>query len=102
LLCPQYREVDHIDRDGLNNRKSNLREGAEINARNQGIRKDNTSGFKGVSWHEDGKYGKWRAEIQVNGKQHRFGHFDDKDGAARAYDAAVREYFPPGAYLNFP
>lgn len=98
---PMPRELDHIDGDGLNCRRSNLRaaSGAE-NARNRRLRKDNTSGFKGVSWHRP--RAKWVAYIQVAGKNRYLGLFSDRETAARAYDVAAREHYGDFAALNFP
>ena len=64
-------QIDHKDRSpegGLDNRECNLRiaTGAQ-NASNQGVRKNNASGCKGVAWHK--ATGKWMAYICVNGKQ---------------------------------
>ena len=59
--------VDHRDGKTLDNRKKNLRDGSGgVNANNQALRDDNTSGTNGVSFHTDGKG--WRAIWQKNGK----------------------------------
>jgi hypothetical protein len=79
-------EVDHKDHDGLNNRRSNLRSAtSQQNKANQGLRLDNTSGVKGVSWCK--QTGKWRAKIKVNGQTRHLGRFDDKQLA----EATVRD-----------
>lgn len=78
--------VDHKDRDPLNNCKSNLRLCSQAqNSRNRGIAKHNRSGFKGVYANR----GRWRAEINVNGKRIRLGSYRDKVDAALAYDRAA-------------
>ena len=60
-------EVDHIDRNILNNLPSNLRiVNKSKNQHNSGMRKNNTSGIKGVSFDKDS--GKWRANICIDGK----------------------------------
>jgi hypothetical protein len=93
--------VDHIDGDGLNNRRSNLRPATHIqNLQNQRRRSNNTSGHKGVSW--DAPRGKWLARIQVDGARRYLGIFDTAEAAALAYDAAAREYYGEFAALNFP
>ena len=92
---------DHIDRNGLNNCRSNLRpDPKRRNNANQGIRSDNTSGYKGVTWHKRG--GKWQAQIQVNGKRRHLGLFVDEIEAAKAYDRAALEAFGEFAVPNAP
>ena len=72
---PEY-QIDHIDRNKSNNRINNLRHAThQCNMRNIGLRKDNTSGIKGVSWAKDRD--KWHAHIRVNNKTHHLGYFTD-------------------------
>lgn len=98
---PKGMDVDHINGDGLDNRRSNLRLSTHTeNLQNQRKRPNNTSGFKGVSWKKQD--GKWRARITVNGKAVALGHFDDLEEAALAYDKAAIEHFGEFARLNFP
>ncbi len=66
-------QVDHIDRNGLNNRRSNLRlSNATFQKLNQSVRRDCTSGCTGVHLRPDGK---WQARISVNGRRVSLGHF---------------------------
>lgn len=84
--------VDHKDRDGLNNRRSNLRSAThKQNCENFGLRKDNISGCKGVSW--DKQLSKWRARIKHNYKTIHLGVFEDLDDAIAARKKAERKYF---------
>lgn len=78
--------VDHIDGDGLNNTRSNLRlcTNAE-NMCNTGLRIDNTSGAKGVQW--DKRRGKWKAYVKCEGIRKNFGSFADFDAAVAAAEA---------------
>ena len=91
MSAPEDKEVDHINGNGLDNRLSNLRlvNRAE-NQRNSKRRKDNTSGFKGVSHH--GKSGRWQARIRVDGKQKSLGLFSTKEEAYKAYCEASKKY----------
>jgi len=57
-----------------------------------------TSPYRGVSWHAP--LGRWKAEIQIEGKKVYLGYFDDEAGAARVYDSHAAKI--PGRYLNFP
>lgn len=68
--------IDHIDGDRLNNSIENLREATRSeNNRNSRIKKNNSSGVKGVSWCSDIK--KWRVRCRYLNKEHSFGLFDD-------------------------
>jgi hypothetical protein len=84
------REVDHINRNRLDNRRENLRIcSAAENNRNVSLRKDNASGRKGVSLHK--RSGKWQANIQVDGKFKYLGLYSSIDDAYRVYcDAAEK------------
>ena len=93
-------QVDHKDRDGLNNQRANLRICTLSQQRqNEGARQG-TSQFRRVCWHKAAN--KWAAHIGMNGKQIYLGVFDTEEEAARAYDAKARELFGEFAYLNFP
>ena len=87
---PDGMETDHIDCDGLNNRKSNLRDasGAQ-NQHNRRTSSNNTSGHKGVDWYK--ALGKWRARIRVPGGRRDLGYFDTKSAAVAAYAKASAE-----------
>ena len=86
---PEGFETDHRDGDGLNNRRANLRTATRAqNEWNTGMRKTNSSGFKGVHFHKPS--GKWRACIRHNGTFRRLGQFRTaEDAAARYYAAAM-------------
>jgi hypothetical protein len=93
--------VDHIDRNGLNNRRENLRIAtASENQHNRGKAVNNTSGYIGVSWHK--KSGKWQAMIKVNGGAKHLGLFACPVAAAKARDKAAIELHGEFASLNFP
>jgi hypothetical protein len=82
--------VDHIDGDGLNCRRSNMRPATKSqNGCNRKVPANNTSGFKGVRWDKDRR--KWRAEIALNGHHYYLGRFDSAEDAVLAYDAKARE-----------
>jgi hypothetical protein len=90
--------VDHIDGNGLNNRRCNLR--VCTRRQNQGNQKPRggTSRFVGVSrWHD-----KWVARIQHRGKQYVLGTFDDEVEAVKARDRKAYELLGEFAHLNFP
>lgn len=98
---PHGMQVDHIDGDGLNNRRTNLRTATnQQNSWNDGKRSTNKSGYKGVSWKSRNK--KWVAQIGAGGVKRHLGLFSSATEAARAYDAAAREEFGEFARLNFP
>ena len=92
-------EVDHIDGDRKNNALSNLRWATHAeNGRNRKKRKDNTSDYTGVSFHE--VTGKWRAQIKVDGKEKHLGLFHTKEEAAAVYEKAARKEF--GEFFRNP
>lgn len=91
---------DHIDGNGLNNQKSNLREAThEQNRRNTKSYKNGVSKYKGVSYRKDSK--KWRSIINFNKKVIRLGYFSSEIEAAKAYDVKAKELFGEFAWLNF-
>lgn len=96
--------VDHVDHNGLNNQKSNLRICTnQENQRNTSLNNKKTlnssSKYKGVSWYK--RDNKWRANICV-GKDVYLGSFINETDAAKAYDRAALKYFGEFACLNFP
>lgn len=92
-------EVDHVNHDKLDNRKSNLRICTHSqNQWNYSKPRNNTSGFKGVYWHNYGK--KWAAQIKVFGKRLHLGLFNSKIKAKIAYNKAALKYFKEFALLN--
>jgi len=93
-------QVDHIDGDGLNNQRSNLRVCTKKeNSRNQKKHKNNTTGYKGVTWHKLSQ--KYNVKISIDGKRLDLGCFDNILDAAKAYDLAAKKYFKSFANLNF-
>lgn len=95
------KKADHKDGNGLNNQRRNLRPATNSqNLANRSKQRNNTSGFKGVTW--DALTRKWRAQIRVKKKHIYLGIFDLPRWAALAYDSAARQYFGPFAYFNFP
>lgn len=84
--------VDHVNQNGLDNRRCNLRlASSSQNAINGATRIDNTSGYRGVSWSK--RDAKWCAYITVRGKQIRLGCFSDPEEAATVYQDAAKKYF---------
>ena len=99
--CPVGKEVDHIDGNGLNNTKKNLRIcSRNENCHNREKYKTNKSGFKGVYW-ESGKK-KWKAQATFNNRRINLGRYPEKISAARAYDLFAMNHFGQFARLNLP
>ena len=95
-------QTDHVNRNILDNRKSNLRicNFAENQANRAKVRRPCTSIFKGVSWYK--RQQKWRACIGINLKTHHLGFFESEKEAAKAYDLAAFAQWGDYALLNFP
>ena len=83
---PDGQEVDHVDGNGLNNQRSNLR---FVSRRQncQNLHTNKTSAFPGVSW--DKSPGKWKATIKINRKPVHLGCFSNENDAFAAYREAV-------------
>ena len=93
--------VDHINHNGLDNRRANLRVCMPAdNSLNSRPRKNTSSKYKGVSWHKRDK--KWQAYIQYRGTRYSLGYFNNQLDAAFAYDDKARELFRSFVCLNFP
>ena len=90
--------ADHIDGNGLNNVRSNLRTATKSqNEYNRGKRAHNTSGFKGVCK----SLNKWRAGIKFKGKYTHLGNFSSPILAAKAYDKKAKILHGEFARVNF-
>jgi hypothetical protein len=90
MSAPHGVVVDHIRHNTLDNRKSELRICAhKFNCRNRLLSKNNTSGYKGVTWFH--RFSCWRANITIDRKQIFLGHFRSAELAAAAYDEASQK-----------
>lgn len=100
MLAPRQLDVDHVNNDGLDNRRSNLRTCTrKENTRNQRAKGGNR--YKGVNYVS--RLGKWRAQISTEkGTKKYLGVFEYLEDAARAYDIAARALFGNFAKINFP
>lgn len=91
--------ADHIDGDGLNNTRSNLRiADCFSNNWNRKKRPNSFSKFKGVFWYKDKQ--RWKPELYFRGKKIYLGSFTDELDAAKAYNKAAKKYFGNFATLN--
>ena len=101
LNAPKGVEIDHINGNGLDNRRENLRFcNRAQNTQNQRGRSNTTSKYKGVYWKKDVE--RWAAQIRKSGKQKHLGYFVDEKDAAQRYDQEARIVFGEFAWLNFP
>ncbi len=100
---PEGMEIDHIDRNPLNNTRQNLR--ICTHAQNKGNNKlysipNKSSQYRGVTFSK--KKNKWVAQIRAHGQSKFLGHFTSEADAARAYDKAAIEAHGDFANPNFP
>ena len=102
-------EVDHINGDGLDNRRQNLRVVPhQRNSQNRRAKLDCLSGLKGVYFEDirgesvNPRRRPWKVMIETGGVRENLGMFETKEEAGRAYDLAAIRLFGPYAKLNFP
>jgi hypothetical protein len=99
LNAPDGMEVDHINGNGLDNRRANLRLATrEQNNANRRPQPASLSGFLGVQKYRE----KWRAGLSYSGRRIKLGTYDTPEEAAKAYDSRAKELFKEFARLNFP
>lgn len=103
LHPPIHMDVDHINHDTLDNRRSNLRVlTTSQNMMNMMKCARSTSKYKGVSKRRELRAKPWRAYISINGKRKYLGHYSNQNQAGHAYDQAATKYYGEFALLNFP
>jgi hypothetical protein len=103
LDAPAHKQVDHINGNGLDNRRSNLRLcTAAENRRNRANQRIPASGYRGVAKKVEGESVRYVPSICVNGKKRSLGSFSCPVEAARVRDDAARRIYGAFAVLNFP
>jgi len=102
IEVPRGMVVDHINHDGMDNRRANLR--AATFSQNMCHRKKRSgskqSKYKGIYWRKEKR--KWQAMITFERKKIHLGYFHSEIDAAKAYDQAAKTYHGEFACLNFP
>lgn len=103
LRFPKQYLIDHINMNGTDNRKENLRLASKAeNQRHQKVRSHNKTGYKGVSVDYRRKEGskRYRSRINVDGVKYELGLFRTPEEAAVAYNEAAKKYHGEFAHLN--
>ena len=98
LNAPDDKIVDHIDFNGLNNRRDNIRTCTHSQSQYHRRSHGGTSKYKGVSLCR--KNNKWQAQIKHNRKSKWIGQYEKEKDAAKAYNKKAKELFGDFAYLN--
>lgn len=98
-------EVDHIDGNGLNNQRSNLREVTHAqNIQNQKVQRRSKTGYRGVTYFPNcGQWKRkkpWRARIKVDGYDRTIGYYSTPEEAAKAWNEAALDAWGEYARLN--
>jgi hypothetical protein len=88
---------DHIDGNGLNNQRDNLRLASKAQNNRNSAKRRGTSQYKGVHWDKPRQ--KWKAQISLDGKPRHLGRFDNEYEAHLAYRKAAKELY--GDFTNF-
>jgi hypothetical protein len=101
IKIPPGMFIDHINHNGLDNRKANIRTATRTQNiwHRKKFKRPSRSQYKGVDWLKT--QNKWRARIRVNGKRIYLGSFKNEIDAAKAYDVAAKKYHHEFAVLNF-
>jgi len=101
LNNPDSDFIDHINHNGRDNRKANLRPAtrAQNNYNRKKYDNNSYSKYKGVSFKQKKQI--WTAQIGLNNKMMFLGYFKKEIDAAKAYDAAARKYHKEFAVTNF-
>ena len=100
IKAPEGYVIDHINGNGLDNRRANLRLATVAQNAWNSRKRNPRSGYKGVCFASD--KGLWRAAIVCHGRKIHLGYFKDKITAAKAYDSAAIKYYGEFAKPNFP
>lgn len=92
LNAPKGMCVDHINGNGLDNRRGNIRlcTPAE-NSYNRKLQHNSTSGHRGVYWHKASR--RWRARISYARENISLGYYNNLEDAAKAYKEAAKKYY---------
>ena len=94
--APAGMDIDHVNRNPLDNRKCNLR--VATRSQNNANKAQREGSFKGACWRPIPR--RWKAYIKVDHKQIHLGYFSNAVDAAKAYNAAALKYFGEFARLN--
>ena len=102
IEVPDDYYVNHINGNGLDNRKANLRPAtaAQNNQNARRPKRNAYSKYRGVTWEKSKQ--RWRAHLSCNKRTIHAGYFNDELKAANAYDNAAKKYHREFAVLNFP
>jgi hypothetical protein len=98
MKTPKGMVTDHIDHNGLNNQKKNLRICTVQQNNCNNLQKAGKSGVRGVYWYK--RYNNWHVQITINGKRTHIGYYDDINEAAKEWNRVAKKYNGEFAILN--